>query len=131
MFRILEHQMAFFVAQGRGEFVDRLTRYVENDYASWFEGMRHQEIRDWVEEAVLKSEHYGINTEPEVAQLVLLFMVLDIDADQTTPWVAEILKDRTLLPVGKVRTLIEMARDRSVEHIDDVVHDQLIGEAVE
>ena len=56
-----------------------------------------------------------------LARLGPLLLVLGADADRSTPWVADVLGDRDLAAVGKVRKLARLAREQAVEGIEDVL----------
>jgi len=131
VFRILAHQMSWFVEKGRRHFVGRLVGLLEASYPDSIEGMTREETTAWVDAAVAKAAFYGIETEPEVTQLVLLFLVLDIDVDLNEPWAREILADPDLVPIGKVRALVEEARERGISSVDVVARSELLGEAVD
>jgi hypothetical protein len=121
MFRVHEAQLAWFGDKARRDFVARMSAYLERHFAQCVRQMTHEEVSAWVSEATAKAERYGITTEPEVAQLVLLFLVLGVDADETTPWVKEALDTRGLYPAGKVRKLVEAARERGATGVEQVL----------
>lgn len=123
MFRIHEHQVEHFARKLRGSFERRMAAYLKDGWADCFDGMSDDEIGAWVSEGVGKAVRYGIRTEPEVASLLLLFLVLGVDADETTPWAREVLADRALQADGKVKELAARARENGVPGIDAVVFD--------
>ena len=61
-----------------------------------------------------------LETEPEAAQLILLLTVLGLDAPERHDWVREVLHDRDLAALGKVKKLITLSRERAVD-IEDVL----------
>jgi len=90
-------------------------------FAEWVTRMPKADCEAWVRAALAKCERHAITTEPEAAQLILMFLVLGLDADESKPWVQEILTDRELLPIGKLRKLIRLAREQGIDQVDDVV----------
>lgn len=112
--RILKEQMEALGARTRARFVERIADYLAEHFSASVAGMARADVEAWVEAAVEKAARYGVTTEPEVAQLVLLFLVLGVDADETTPWVSEVLRDRQLAGIGKVRALSRVAREREI-----------------
>ena len=122
MFRIHEHQIEHFARRQRLDFERRMGDYLKEFYAGSLAGMTDDEIAQWVAAAIRKAVRYGIETEPEVAALMLLMLVLGVDLDETTPWAREVLADRRLLAEGKIKTLIALAREHRIEGIEDVVH---------
>lgn len=123
MFRIHEPQVAHFARRMRRDFERRMASWLREAYADAFAEMGDDEVASWVSAAIDKALQYGIRTEPEVAALMTMLLVLGLDADETTPWVREVLADRGLLAEGKVRTLGERARAHAVPGIDAVLWD--------
>jgi hypothetical protein len=127
MFRVRKDQMEWFARKARRSFVERMEGYLREHFAASVDGMSPGDLSAWITEVVERAERHGVTTEPEVAQLLLLSLVLGADADETTPWVKEVLDDRELHGVGKVRLLVRRAREHRVTGIDDVVlaeHDE-------
>ncbi len=127
MFRVRKDQMEWFARKARRSFVERMAGYLQEHFADCVDGLSPDDLRAWITGVVEKAERHGITTEPEVAQILLLFLVLGDDADETTPWVKEVLDDRELHGVGKVRRLVRRAREHDVPGIDEVVlaeHDE-------
>lgn len=111
--RILKEQMTVLAAQTRRRFVARMAAYLREHYPASVDELSRAELEAWVSDAVAVAERYRVTMEPEVAQLVLLLLVLGVDADETAPWVREVLADRDLVGMGKVRTLARIARERA------------------
>lgn len=136
MFRVHEAQLAWFGDKARRDFVARMSAYLEQHFARCVRGMTHEQVSAWASAATAKAERYGVTTEPEAAQLVLLFLALGVDADETTPWVKEALETRGLYPAGKVRKLVEAARERggaveqSVEQVLTARFRRAVGEEI-
>jgi hypothetical protein len=130
MFRIKKEQMDYFSEKTRRKFVRRMTAYLRDDLA---QSGRHEHVRAfvtsrdaasleaWVDAAVVEAKRHHVSTEPEAAQLMLLFIVLGLDASDRLGWAREVLTDRDLYAIGKVRRLIRRAREQGVLGIDDVV----------
>jgi hypothetical protein len=129
MFLIRREQMEFFARRQRDGFVDRMTGYLRRAFPECFQAMTDDEVRAWAAAATAKAERWGVDTEPEAAQLLLLFLLLGVDADETTPWVREALSDRRLLARGKVRAIVALARERAVPGLESVVLDGVVEEA--
>ena len=121
MFRIHEEQMASLGARSRARFVSMMAGYIDENFAYSVDTTTREELEGWVSAAVATAERHDVTTEPETAQLVLLLLVLGADADRSTPWVADVLGDRDLAAVGKVRKLARLTREQAVEGIEDVL----------
>ena len=121
MFRIHEAQMEALGSRSRARFVAMMAGYLGDHFAIMVDATSREELEGWVSAAVEVGERHGVTTEPEAAQLVLLLLVLGVDAERTTPWVAETLTDRDLAGVGKVRKLVRLAREHGVPGIEDVL----------
>jgi hypothetical protein len=119
--RILKEQMTVLAAQTRRRFVARMAAYLRQHFTDSVDEMTREELESWVSDAVAVAERYRITTEPEVAQLVLLLLLLGVDADETTPWVKPVLRDPDLVGRGKVRALAAEARARDVPGVDEVL----------
>jgi len=121
MLRISRNQFEQLAEKTRLNFVQMMNTYLHRHFAQWVRNTPDSDYETWVRVALKKCEYYAITTEPEAAQLILLFLVLGIDADEAMPWVREVLADRDLLPIGKLRKLIRLARERRIDQIDAVI----------
>ena len=121
MLRIRDEQMQHLAKRTKRRFVGMLEEHLRAHYTRWVAPMSDQQLRGWVEYALGKAELYGVTTEPEAAQLILLLLVLGVDADERLPWVKETLGSKTLAPVGKVKKLVAQAREQRVEHVEHVI----------
>ena len=121
MFRLTKAQLGWFDDKARKDFVERISGYLEQNFRDSVSGLSKDELRAWVDGGVERALRFHIVDEPEVAQLILLHLVLGQSADETTPWVKETLEDEGLYPAGKLNKLIEQARERRVESIEQVV----------
>jgi hypothetical protein len=127
MFQIRKEQMAFFERREREGFLDRMASYLASAHPRRFEGQTPEGIRGWVSGAIDKARRFGVDTEPEAAQLVLLFLLLGLDADQRLPWAREALLDPGLLPLGKLRRLVRLLREHRVDGVDSFLLNQFKG----
>ena len=121
MFRIKRDQMEHFNTKTRTKFSRMLTEYLRAEFADWVKDLTEPELFTWVDACVQKADGYRVRTEPEVAQLVLLFLLLGSSADEELEWVGETLRHRDLQAVGKVRRLIAGARAREIDGLDSVL----------
>jgi hypothetical protein len=121
MLRILDDQMEHLGKRTRRRFIGMLESYLREHFSRWVAPLSDALLRAWLEGALAKAERYGVTTEPEAAQLVLLLLVLGVDADERLPWVKEVLAARDLAPIGKVKKLIRLARQNRVEGVEHVV----------
>jgi hypothetical protein len=120
MFRIHKAQMDFFAEKERARYLGRLRAFLESEFPDCFDEMESEDIDAWVEEAVGVCDRYGVTTERDATQLVMLLLVLGTDADLAHAWAGETLADPELLPEGKVRRLLVQAREAGIEGVDDV-----------
>jgi hypothetical protein len=127
MLRILNEQMDWFAQKARKEFVATMADYLEDNFSDCIDEMSRADLLTWVSDATRKAEQYGVTTEPEVAQLILLLLLLGVDADETTPWVKDTLSDGSLYAVGKVRKLVRLAREQGITGINSVVVEEAVG----
>jgi hypothetical protein len=121
MLRILEHQMARLGQRTRRRFLGMMEAYLRAHFAAWLAPVPDDQLRAFLHQALAKAERYGVTTEPEAAQLILLFLVLGEDADERDPWVAEALSARHLAPLGKIKKLVAVCREHEVPGLDHVL----------
>jgi hypothetical protein len=121
MLRIPRQQFELLAEKTRRDFVHMMDTYLRKHFPEWVRKMPDGDCEAWVRAALVKCERHAITTEPEVAQLMLLFLILGLDADESTPWVREILTDQDLLPIGKLRKLIRLARSQGLDRVDEVI----------
>lgn len=126
MLRILDRQMEALSRDTEGEFVATMAAYLREHYPRWVLALSEEELLRWVAEALHKAVGHGVDTEPEAAQLILLFTVLGLDADERLAWVREVLEDGDLAAIGKVRRLVARSREHEVSGLEHVlVYDEL------
>ncbi len=128
MFRIKKEQMDHFAELSTERFVRRLVDHLSREHATLVKRAagattpeRGGALEVWVRAAVEKASHYRITTQPEAAQLVLLMLVIGADADEKHPWVREVLTNKNLFAIGKLRRLIRRARAHGVADLDEVL----------
>jgi hypothetical protein len=126
MFRIRRTQMDKLARDASADYRARLRVWLLAEFPESFEGMEPADVGAWVDDAVTQSERNGIALERETTQLVALYLLLGLDADEALPWFREALDDEALIAEGKVRRLLELARSEGVAGVDRV--DILAGE---
>jgi hypothetical protein len=120
MFRIRREQMDKLASNASADYRARLKAWLLSEYPESFEGMEPSDVDAWVNEAVSRSEGHGIAMERETTQLVALYLVLGLEADEELSWFKETLSDSDLIAEGKVRRLLELARREGIEGVDRV-----------
>jgi len=121
MFRIRREQLDWFGEKTKREFVAKISAWLRDAYPECVGDLSSSALEKWVGACVEKAEHYRVVMEPDVAQLILLFMILGIEADADLPWVKETLENRDLEGIGKVRRLIASARQNQIQGIESIV----------
>lgn len=126
MFRIRREQMDTLAKSASTDYRRRLKEWLVAEFPESFEGLDQGDIDAWVDDAVTRSEGHGIALERETTQLVALYLLLGLDADEALPWFKEALSDSDLIAEGKVRKLLESARREGVEGVDrvDILSDE-------
>ncbi len=126
MFRIRREQMDTLAKSASADYRRRLKEWLVAEFPESFEGLDQGDIDAWVDDAVTRSEGHGIAMERETTQLVALYLLLGLDADEALPWFKEALSDSDLIAEGKVRKLLESARREGIEGVDrvDILSDE-------
>lgn len=126
MFRIRREQMDTLAKSASADYRRRLKEWLVAEFPESFEGLDQGDIDAWVDDAVTRSEGHGIALERETTQLVALYLLLGLDADEALPWFKEALADSDLIAEGKVRKLLESARREGVLGVDrvDILSDE-------
>lgn len=126
MFRIRREQMDTLAKSASADYRRRLKEWLVAEFPESFEGLDQGDIDAWVDDAVTRSEGHGIALERETTQLVALYLLLGLDADEALPWFKEALSDSDLIAEGKVRKLLESARREGVLGVDrvDILSDE-------
>lgn len=117
MFRIRKEQMDHFRRRGRAKYLDRLTEYVRESHPTL---VRPAASRDRIRALVEKGDGYGFRLELETTQLVLLLLRFGDDADERLSWFGEALRSRELVPIGKVRRIVDTARELGEQGLDGI-----------
>lgn len=123
MLRIRKEQMDWFADKTRRAYMDQLVAYLEESHAARFargEGTLRQRVTRFAEAAVAKADELGFSIQYDATQLVLMLLLLGLDAEEKHDFVRAVLRDRTLIPRGKVRTLVAEARERGIQGVDEV-----------
>src|SRR6186713_2782056 len=110
MLRIHPEQMEWFAKKAQRDFMARMGGYLREQYADLIAPI--PDLSGWMMRSIERSFRARITTEPEIAQLMLFFLIIDGAPDVTPAWVDPILQDRDLHPVGKARLLVAEARRR-------------------
>ena len=121
MFRIKKEQMEFFNEKTRLAFRRRMTTYLRESFAECVAAMSDAALDEWVDDVLRRAEKHRVRAEPDVAQLMLLFLLLGSDADERIDWVTEALSNRNLNGAGKVRRLVRFAREHDVDALESVL----------
>jgi hypothetical protein len=128
MFRIRKAQMERLGQSTRERFVAMMCDYLREYFPRWVGDLSDDELSQWVTDALTKADSYGVRTEPEAAQLILLFIVLGLDADETIDWARDVLDDDGLVARGKVRRLARLAKEHQIEGVEHaLVYPELEG----
>ncbi len=122
MFRIRKEQMEHFRSRGRARYLERLASYVRGTHPTLLAGRpaAGAALREQIRALVEKGDRYGFELELETTQLVLLLLRFGDDADERLDWFGETLRARHLVPIGKVRKLVETARSRGEKGLDSI-----------
>jgi hypothetical protein len=120
MFRIRREQLDFFGDRTRENYVAKMSAWLLDAYPECVGKLSNAELSDWVLASTKKAESYGVVMETDVAQLMLLFMILGLDADVHHDWMRVTLSRKDLVGVGKMRKLVSDARARNVAGIESI-----------
>jgi hypothetical protein len=124
-FRILDSQLQALALQTQQSFVAMMAAYLREHFPGWVEELGAGDLVGWLSRALDKAARYGVETEPEAAQFILLLTVLGLDADERHGWVKETLEDPNLAALGKVRKLARAGRAHDRRILDVLVYDGL------
>ena len=120
MFRIRRAQMDKLAGDASAEYRGKLRAWLLAEFPESFAEMEPGDVDAWVDDAVSQSEGNGIAMERETTQLVALYLLLGLDADEALPWFRETLAREELVAEGKVRRLLDLARSEGIEGVDRV-----------
>lgn len=110
MLRILKAQMDHLGRRAARGFVARMAGYLREAYPKETGAMSDDALAAWVDRNVGRAAAFGIDTEPEVAQYLLLSLRHGEDAPDRLPWFRAPLTRAELAAPGKVRALVRAAR---------------------
>ena len=117
-FRIGRDQIDWFAQRAQARFGARMAPYLRAHYGDLVAEL--PSLEDWLRDRVAEALQGGVTEEPEVAQYVLVQLVLLPHDHAHDEWVESVMADRSLLAVGKVRRLVAEARGLGVARIEDV-----------
>jgi hypothetical protein len=120
MFRIRRQQMDKLAHDASVDYRGKLQAWLLAEFPESFEDMDPGDVDAWVNDAVTQSERNGIAMERETTQLVALYLLLGLDADEALPWFRETLANADLVAEGKVQRLLDLARSEGIEGVDRV-----------
>jgi hypothetical protein len=118
MLRIHQAQIDWFAKKSQADFIGRMDAYLRETFPE-----RARTLGDlpaWLRRVVDRALRAEVKNEPEVAQLMLFFLLVGLDDPEHRSWVDAILADKKLLAVGKARKLVAEARKRGIEDVDDI-----------
>jgi hypothetical protein len=121
MLRIRDWQMEALGQKAAQRFVTRMARYLCDAFSRETEGMSTEAAEAWVLRNVQRAAAHGIDTEPEVAQYLLLALALGEEAPDRLPWFREVLMRTDLIAPGKAQALVRAARVRDIPDLDRFV----------
>lgn len=119
--RILSSQIEALARKSEQEFVERMSRYLRDSYPNETELLSDAGLDAWVGRNTERAMGHGIDTEPEVAQYLLLCLRLGEDAPERLPWFREPLRNEALVAEGKIRVLVREAHAAAVTDLDRFV----------
>lgn len=124
MFRIKKQQMEFFAEKTKAKFCAKMVAYLLEHHGARAKARAAADelgLELWVSAALDKASRWKIVTEPETAQLMLLLMLLGLNADEEHDWVRQVLANKDLYAIGKVRRLLRRAREHAVPELETIV----------
>ena len=83
--------------------------------------MDDDDLEEWVDRNVRRSLAFGVDTEPEVAQLLLLGLRFGEEAPDSLAWFRAPLESKKLVAEGKVRAIVRAAREQAVPDLERFV----------
>lgn len=119
--RILRSQLEQLGRRSAQGFTARLARYFRDAFPREVEGIGEGALEAWVDRNVGRAGKHAIDTEPEVAQYLLLCLRVGEDAPERLAWFRAPLEDGELVAAGKVRALVRAARAEDVADLDRFV----------
>jgi hypothetical protein len=105
----------------RQRLINTITVFLRRDYGAWFTTYDDDNLQSWIDHSLSRAEYYGVHTEPEAIQLLLLWMALGPNAEERFAWFTEILEEPAYEPIGRIRALVDAARRENVPDLDRVI----------
>jgi hypothetical protein len=119
--RILSSQLEHLGRSSARKFTRRIAAYLRASYPAETERFGDADLEAWVDRNVKRAARHAIDTEPEVAQYLLLCLLLGEDAPDRLPWFRAPLDNPKLVAPGKVRAIVRAARAGAVPRLDRFV----------
>lgn len=119
--RILRSQLEQLGRRSAQGFTARIAGYLRDAFPREVERIGQDRLPAWVARNVGRAGEHAIDTEPEVAQYLLLCLLVGEDAPERLAWFRAPLDDEALVAAGKVRALVRAARAEDVADIDRFV----------
>lgn len=126
MFRISIAQIQRLSSEARSAFSETMESYLRRYFVHLFDEPSGESIRKAVAVALHKCSNYDITIEPEAAQLIVLLVTLGLDVDEKSPSIRTILSDGLLLPIGKLRKLVEYCNEHGTDVSAAIFHPDLV-----
>jgi hypothetical protein len=109
MLSISKEQVDYFARGVRSLYEERLAVWLLDEHGEYFEELSDDDARAWVHCAVVKASECGMVQELETTQFVVILLAWG-EVIYADPTVKEILTTQGLIPIGKVRRLMECFR---------------------
>jgi hypothetical protein len=100
-----------------------MARWFRETYPGETAAMDDEVLEAWVRRNVDRAATFGIEMEPDVAQYLLLCLLLGEDAPDRLPWMQKALQNRKLMGQGRVRAAVRAADAEGVPDLDRFVMD--------
>lgn len=123
MFLIRKEQLDHFRAKGTKRYVERLADWLLERFHPQCEAAglsTRTKVLAFAEEATRKAQLWGFDVELDTTQLALILLRFGLDARESVDFIDPILRDRGLVPIGKVRKILSEARRRELPGVDEV-----------
>ena len=114
MLQIRKQQMEAFEADAARWFETQMVADLKRRWPEQCAALGEEGVRASVQSGIERAEGYGIVMRDDVAGFIRLMYELspEFDTDQRYPWIAEVLNDPDLDPLGKVDVLYSLLRQQ-------------------
>jgi hypothetical protein len=112
--RILTSQIEHLGRRSVREYTERIAGYLRDEYPKETAPMDDADLAEWVDRNMRRAMSFGVDTEPEVAQYLMLCLRLGEEAPDRLPWFRAPLESRKLVGEGKMRAIVRAAWDEAV-----------------